>query len=194
MTKEEARELKETRSNDWREYDEENSILFNSYCKDDRMVLSNMYPCIMEYNGMVFNSVDQMYHWLMFDGGGEEARKIRDKIGNDMVFGGVMSGFSAKKLSEKNEALIPEVNKKNHLKILKMCHIVKAKCCKEFRKKLIESGSKNLVEWSFWGDYEYGVNQLERGGKNEGINSCGRVMMEVRRMLLAGELGDYMNE
>lgn len=191
MTLKEIEELKKVESKNWRVYSEENSVLFNSYCKDSNMVLSNMYPCIMKYNGLIFNSVDQMYHWLMFDGGGKEAMKIRDKIVNDIKFGGILSGFSAKKLSEENDSLIPEENKKNKLKILKTCHIVKAKCCRDFREKLIESGSKNLVEWSFWGDCEYGVKQLEKGGKYEGINKCGRVMMKVREMLLNGELGEF---
>ncbi len=188
MTLKEIEELKKVESKNWRVYSEEDSVFFNSYCRDDNMILSNMYPCFMEYNGLTFNSVDHLYHWLMFDGEGEEVKKIRDKI---FKCSGVCNGFDAKSLSRNNSTLIPEKNKENELKILKTCLIVKAKCCKEFRRKLLESGDKNLVELAWWGDCEYGVKQLVKGGKYEGMNKCGRVMMKVREMLLAGELGEF---
>ena len=188
MKQKEIKELKKNESKNWRMYDEKESVLFNSYCRDSNMVLSNMYPCVMWYNGLIFNSVDHLYNWLMFDGGDEEARKIRDKI---YKCSGVCNGFESKRIRKDNDSLIPEKNKKNHLKILKTCHIVKAKCCREFREKLIESGDKNLVEFAWWGDCRYGVVKDKESGMYEGMNMCGRVMMEVRRMLLAGELGEF---
>lgn len=47
-----------------REYKIENSVYFNS--KYGEKVLSNMYPCKLTYEGKTFNSVEQMFHVLLY--------------------------------------------------------------------------------------------------------------------------------
>ena len=47
-----------------REYKIEDSVYFNS--KFGEKVLSNMYPCKLEYDGVVYNSVEQMFHCLLY--------------------------------------------------------------------------------------------------------------------------------
>lgn len=47
-------------------YCKSNSILFNSYAKDDCKLLSNHAPCIIKANGMTFNSVEQIYFYMHF--------------------------------------------------------------------------------------------------------------------------------
>ena len=47
-----------------REYKIDNSIYFNS--KFGEKVLSNMYPCKLTYDGETFNSVEQMFHVLLY--------------------------------------------------------------------------------------------------------------------------------
>ena len=46
-----------------REYKIEDSVYFNS--KYGERVLSNMYPCKLEYDDVVYNSVEQMFHCLL---------------------------------------------------------------------------------------------------------------------------------
>ena len=68
----------------FRIYKEEDSILFNS--KLDNYVLSNMYPCKLLYEGKVFHSVEQLFHWMIFS----ENKFVREEI---MKFKGVCNGF-----------------------------------------------------------------------------------------------------
>lgn len=47
-------------------YFKSNSICFNSYASDDVRLLSNHSACIIKANGMTFNSVEQIYHYMRF--------------------------------------------------------------------------------------------------------------------------------
>lgn len=180
MTRDEIIKFKNENLKDWREYRGEESVLFNSYCRGKEMVLSNMYPCFMEYDGKMFNSVDHLFYWLLFDGEGME--KVRDEI---MKCSGVCNGFKAKDIGRKYKDLLnPDELDKRKRKILEICHRVKAKCCREFRDLLIESDGKNLVEFAYWGDVNYGVVYNKQTGMYEGMNCCGRIMMKVREDLL----------
>lgn len=48
------------------EYNKCNSICFNSYAKDDARKLSNHYGCSIKYNGIEFNSVEQIYNFMRY--------------------------------------------------------------------------------------------------------------------------------
>ncbi len=196
MKKEEILKLKEERSKDWRCYSQENSVLFNSYCRDERMVLSNMYPCQIEYNRLIFNPVDHLYHWLMFDGEGKDLKNKDGKNVRDLIYkcSGVCNGFEAKRISRdfvKEGGVIPQQNLDKRYNTLKICHIAKAKCCREFRRVLRNSVGKDLVEFAYWGDAHYGCVENKETHDYEGINVCGRIMMKVRDMLISGELGKF---
>ena len=74
-------------------YKEEDSILFNS--KLDNYVLSNMYPCHLTYEGIVFHSAEQLFHWMIFS----ENKFVREGI---MKFKGVCNGFQVKNFCDKH--------------------------------------------------------------------------------------------
>lgn len=48
------------------EYNKCNSICFNSYASDDDRKLSNHYGCRITYNGIEFNSVEQIYNYMRY--------------------------------------------------------------------------------------------------------------------------------
>ena len=168
-------------------YPVEDCVVFNSRSRDN-YVLSNMFPCELEYNGMNFKSVDMMYWWLMFEGEGEKRKEIRDKV---LECGGICNGFKCRDIGKPNEDLIDDEIWKNKWKVLELCLITKAKCCGEFRKKLRESKGKWLVEEAGWDYKGAGAILNKRSGCMEGGNACGRLMMEVREMLFNGELGEF---
>lgn len=170
-----------------RSYPLEECVCFNSYNRDN-YVLSNMYPCEIDYEGMRFKSVDMMYWWLMFRGEDSRRKRIRDRI---IKCGGICNGYKCRKIGLENEDYIDDEFVKNQFKILESCIIAKAKCCREFREKLRESKGKWLVEEAGW-DYEKaGAILNSENGCMEGGNACGRLMMEVRDMLFNGELGEF---
>lgn len=178
------REVKEVSQ---RSYPLEDCVCFNSYHRDN-YVLSNMFPCELEYNGMIFKSVEMMYWWLMFEGEGENRKKIRDKV---LRCSGIRNGFDCWKICKSNESDIDDEIWENKWEKLELCLIAKAKCCREFRKKLRESKGKWLVEVAGWDFKAAGAILNKRSGCMEGGNACGRLMMEVREMLFNGELGEF---
>ena len=48
-----------------KQYDKRQVILFNSYSRGKEEVLSNHHVCRLSYNGIVFNSSEQLFFWLL---------------------------------------------------------------------------------------------------------------------------------
>lgn len=94
---------------------------------------------------------------------------------------GVNGNFQAKQISEKNKDKIDIIDSKARYDILFKCIKLKAEQCELFKKKLIESRGKYLVEFAWWGDKEYGC--VLEDGIFRGKNACGRLMMKVREEL-----------
>ena len=70
---------------DIRYYMKDSSILFNS--KGDNFILSNMYPCHLVYDGTEFQSVEQLFHWMLFSNNDDMKKKILNTWGG---FGNLM--------------------------------------------------------------------------------------------------------
>lgn len=70
--------------------------------------------------------------------------------------------------------------------LLHICHQVKFKYNEEFRKVILESGDKFLVEDCHWLDGTrtrgelYGTRRDEKNGVFVGRNICGQSLMELR--------------
>ena len=95
---------------------------------------------------------------------------------------GINGNFQAKTLCKKyEEELLGNVENKVKYDILFKCIKLKAEQCELFRKLLIESKGKYLVEWAWWGDKEFGC--VLEDGVFRGKNACGRLMMKVREEL-----------
>lgn len=170
-----------------RSYPVDECVCFNSKNRDN-YVLSNMFPCDLEYNGIRFKSSEMMYWWLMFEGEGREKEIVRDKI---IRCGGICNGFQCKKIGKENVDIIDDEVAYSEFDILELCLIAKVKGCRDFRDKLRESEGKWLVEVAPW-DYErYGAILNKENRCMEGGNACGRVMMKVRDMFLRGDLGEF---
>ena len=176
-----------------REYKIEDSIFFNS--KYGEKVLSNMYPCRLEYGGQVFNSVEQLFYALLY----KELLAKNMACNNafevkEMYKTYVMEKKASKLWGESNE----DVKRRDwdrlmlHYRIIHLCHQVKFQQCKQFRDIIINSGEKDIVEWCYWINDKsidtFGTYRDEERGSFIGINACGRSMMEVRREYRDGEL------
>lgn len=162
--------------NNIRVYKKEDSVLFNS--KLDNFVMSNMYPCHLVYEGKEFQSVEQLFHWMIFS----ESAEVRDEI---MKCKGICNGFQVKKLCEAKSNKIDKDYDSKKYKSLFKCLEIKYLQCAEFRKAIDESGDKNLVEYAPW-DNEYGAVWDNGLQAYVGKNACGRYMMKVRENALNG--------
>jgi predicted NAD-dependent protein-ADP-ribosyltransferase YbiA (DUF1768 family) len=70
-------------------------------------------------------------------------------------------------------------------KCLTKCLEIKFLQCFEFRKAVLDSGSKNLVEYAPW-DSEFGAKWDSWEEAYTGINACGRCMMMIRENAING--------
>ena len=95
-----------------RVYRKSDSVLFNS--KLDNFVMSNMYPCHLVYEGKEFQSVEQLFHWMIFS----ESAEIRDEI---MKCKGICNGFQVKKLCEEKSSKIDKDYDSKKYKCLFKC-------------------------------------------------------------------------
>ena len=157
----------------FRIYNASSSLAFNSH--NENFVLSNMYPCRLVYNDKVFQSAEQLFHWLLFT----ENKDIQNKI---LKCSGVCNAYKVKKLCEENKHLIDKDYKEKKYKCLLEALQVKYNQCKEFSTILKNNMDKELVEFAYWGDTEWGCTQDKVTHNYVGKNACGRLMMKVREM------------
>ncbi len=161
-------------------------ILFNSYSKTNTEVLSNFHRCKLTYSGVDYNSVEQLLYIMRLSGhyGSQKALMFYNEPAEIKKRG----WYEIKKhgIVEGPERLIP---------MLRFCLRLKYNQCDEFRNFLLENPDKKLVEYAAWGDDTWGmVDEDEklkwnwRKGYVRGQNVCGRLIQEVRRDGLAGDL------
>ena len=150
------------------EYKKENVIAFNSY--NEHFILSNMYPCKLEYKGMLFYGVDHLFHYLLY----YQHPDIQSKI---LKCSGVCANFKAKDISDKNKELLTSSPRQRH-NLLKKCIELKYMQCPQFRDYLSNTGNKDVVEFAWWGDSEYGCKLV--GDTFQGENITGKILMEIR--------------
>lgn len=169
--------------NGYRTYKKNDSLLFNS--KNEWCLLSNMYPCKICYEGKIYYSSEQLFHYLIF----QYNKEVQEEI---MKCKGINNAFEVKKIANKQEDKIDEdYNEKKYI-MLEIALEAKAKCCEDFRKCLIASykENKNLVEYAPWGDTEFGTVYNRENNVYEGKNACGRIMMKVREKIYNNETGN----
>ena len=176
-----------------REYKIENSVYFNS--KYGEKVLSNMYPCRLEYEGVVYNSVEQMFYALLYKELLERNMECNNAFEvKEMYKTCVMEKKASKLWGETNE----DVKRRDwdrlmlHYRIIHKCHQVKFQQFKPFRDIIINSGDKDIVEWCYWIHDNtidgFGTYKDEEKGLFIGGNACGRSMMQVRKEFREGKL------
>lgn len=166
-------------------YNKRDVILFNSYCKNQNVVLSNLYDkCHIDYQGLVFHSSEQLFFWQLLDGNEEARTKVMEaqtakeckKIGSRYL----------KKMGWDDTQ--PQVQRAE-LQALRVAIGEKMRCCKEFRDFVLKSGDKKLVEYAWWDKMgEYGCYDVDPANKYSwytgqvvGQNIAGRLIMEWRK-------------
>ena len=150
-------------------------------------VLRNMDDsCKLYYQGVEYNSVEQLFHVLVYKKVAELAMKCKN-------------GKEVKRLNNlymKDEDYrwdSDEVRKRKRQQyyqdmydLLHICHRVKFQCNEEFRKVILGSGDKYLVEDCHWLDGTrtrgelYGTRRDEKNGVFVGRNICGQSLMQLR--------------
>lgn len=154
---------------DFRAYDKNNSITFNSYNKSTN-VFSNFYPCKLQYNGINFHSAEQLFFYLCTTTKPDLQRLIMQQP----------NALAVKKLHIPDENLNADFEQ-TRIQIMRTVLQVKYNYCAEYRKALQESGDKDLIEYAFWWDLFWGATTNKTGKYYVGINAVGRLHMELRK-------------
>lgn len=157
-------------------YKKDECIDFNSY--NENFILSNMYPCSIEYKGDLFCGVDHLYYYLLYFQHPDIQRKIKK-------CNGVCGNFNAKKIGDSNSELIKDI--KDHQKVNLIKKVIRLKYqqnqhCKNY---LLNTGNKELVEFAYWGDTFWGC--VLKDDNFIGENNTGKILMEIRDELKRDE-------
>ena len=163
---------------DIRDYKKDEVLFYSSRVKTwEAQILSNMYMCKLVYKGLIFNSVEQMYHYFVFTQHPDVQVRIQE----------CRTGFDVKKMCKGLERDGDFMEKK--YKVMEACLRLKYIQCKEFREVLEKSGNKPIVEWAEWGDVSAGTCRYIEDGEEWliGRNSGGRLLMKVRENMKNGD-------
>ena len=129
-----------------REYRIEDCIYFNS--KYGEKVLSNMYPCRLEYDGAVYNSVEQMFHALLYKMLLEKNMECRNAFECKEVYKTYVLEKKASKLWGEDVDDVKRREKErlmDEYRIIHKCHQVKFQQFKPFRDIIINSGENDIA-------------------------------------------------
>lgn len=128
--------------------------------------LSNFWPCEVEFEGEMYPSVEHAY----------QAAKTTDPTLRKVIAEAKTPG-KAKKLGNG----LALRNDWQTVKMVVMEQLLRQKFApsSELATKLLETGSKELVEGNWWGDVYWGVC------KGNGENNLGKLLMKIR-----GKIGE----
>lgn len=128
--------------------------------RGDYSFLSNMYPCRIEYNGLVYQNAESAF----------QAQKSTDTTVQRTFCN--LNGKEAKALGKRVQLRTDW----NEVKLQIMYDIVKAKFMQnpDLREKLLATGNELLIECNTWNDTYWGVCN------GVGSNYLGRILMIVK--------------
>jgi hypothetical protein len=122
--------------------------------------LSNFWPCVVEYDGHAYPSVEHAY----------QAAKTLDSEAREKIQGAA-SASAAKKMGRK----LSIRQDWEQIKLSVMEELVRKKFdCGNLRYKLIQTGDAELVEKNYWKDVFWGVCN------GAGENNLGKILMKIR--------------
>lgn len=140
--------------------------------KDEYEKFSNFYPCTVYFEGRHYPTVEHAY----------VASKTKDE----------MFRIKISKLSAKQAGLAKRLGRK--VKIRKDWELVKFSIMKrllmqkfsqhEFKKLLLSTGNKFIIEGNYWHDNIWGDCYCEKCKNITGRNMLGKMLMEIRSLLL----------
>lgn len=124
--------------------------------------LSNFYPAKLAFDGVVYENSESAY----------QAQKLADPNAREQF---------THRYADEAKRMGQKVNIRedwDQVKLECMRNIVEAKFTQNPRlaKRLVETGSRELVEGNHWGDTYWGIDLRSR----EGENNLGRLLMELR--------------
>ena len=148
---------------DFRVYYNDGSVIpFNSRMRK-WIEFSNFHCCKLEYEGMLFNSSEQMFFYLL-----TVQQPHLQKL--------VMQQSDAR--SVKLLHIPDEQQGLNRNTVMRLCLQTKFEQCSKFRNALLSTKDMTLIEYAPWGDYYWGCNLKDN--YYFGCNAMGRLLMELR--------------
>jgi len=138
--------------------------------------LSNFYPCKIEHEGIVYNSVEAFY--------------VAMKCNNDQMIDGVfytIGDFRENVAKLKEAAFAKKLGKKirlrkdwNEKKFQFMEYGLREKFKdSDLRDRLVATGNTEIIETNLWHDIEWGQCSCEKCN-NKGRNLLGKLLMKLR--------------
>lgn len=135
--------------------------------------LSNFYPCVIEYEGIIYPSTEHAY----------QASKTLN-----VEFRRLISEMPTPGKAKKAGKIIEVREDWNKIKYKVMYEVCSKKFqIPELRQKLLDTGSSELVEGNWWHDNTWGVCGCEKC-PGVGHNFLGRVLMVIRNDIILSNL------
>lgn len=135
----------------------------------DNRFLSNFYPCRIKYKGKIFKTSEHLYQWFKF-----KNKDCKQQILN------ARTPAETKKLARKftKQGLCRSDWFDINLKVMWLCLKLKFKN-HVLRKKLLDTGTRFLMEGNTWKDTFWGYDFNLKEGNNE----LGKLLMKLREKL-----------
>ena len=130
-------------------------------------VLSNFSSFCIDWRGRLFHTSEAVYHFEKFEGRPDIQNLIAD----------AKSAHEALKIARRNEALVAPGWDAVRTETMEEILIEKVRQHEYVRRKLLETGDRELVENS-WRDSFWGI-----GKDGKGQNTLGKLWMKIREML-----------
>lgn len=137
--------------------------------RNDYYFLSNMYPCPVKYNGIVFKCSESAFQ-------AQKTVNVKEKIKI-----GLMDGFEARDYGKK--LLLRNDWEHVKLKIMEDILIAKFRQNKDILEKLKQIPDNDLVEENTWCDNYWGVCNCPKCKNKEKLNHLGKILIKVKNKL-----------
>lgn len=160
--------------NEWHEYPLGKCVQFHSKAEPENRVMSNHHDCIINFKGIEFYGVEQLFFALQF----KESPEI-------------IKGIMKQTSPTKTKSYCKEIDNyrdwdadANCYRHIALCHFYKYLSYKPYRDRLRETYPNDLVECPNGHDDDYGAVQNLDTNIFEGYNCSGRTTMAVRDMMI----------
>lgn len=131
--------------------------------RGDNWIFSNMYEHPITFNSLTYRNAEACFQALKCSSDEERLKFIN------------IDGFTAKRLGK---SIKIDVKKWDEIKDYMMFAVVQAKFkqCDAFRRKLMDTGGREIIEGNDHGDDYWGVCNKTKSGKNK----LGKILMTIR--------------
>lgn len=134
--------------------------------------LSNMYPCRIIFDGMVFNSVEHAY--------------VAAKTTDINIRKQVQAIINPREVKKFGKTIVLRSDW-DAVKLEIMRDLVKQKFLNKVNENLsnllLKTGDEHIQEGNWWCDYFWGVSIRNDSTKGRGENNLGKIIMECRNLL-----------